>query len=55
MINADTLRFDAVVAPVVVIGTLVGRRLLHALSDRLFHTLILILAAASGLQLLFLP
>ena len=53
MITAHTLRFDLIVALAVVAGALAGRRLLHALSDRLFHTLILILAAASGLQLLF--
>ena len=53
MITRETLRFDLLVAAAVVAGAFAGRRLLGALSDRLFHTLILILAALSGLQLLF--
>ena len=53
MINAGTLKFDLLVAPAALAGAFAGRRLLHALSDRAFHTLVLLLAVAAGLRLLF--
>ena len=52
MITADTLRFDLLVAPAAALGCLLGRRLLQYLSDRAFHTLVLLLAAAAGLRLI---
>lgn len=53
MIRPDTLKFDLLVAPAALAGAFAGRRLLHALSDKAFHTLVLILAVAAGLRLLF--
>lgn len=53
MITAETLRFDLWMLVPALAGGLVGRRLLHALSDRAFHVLILLLAAAAGLRLVW--
>lgn len=51
MINTNTLRFDLFMAPCVIAGALIGRKVLHAMSDRVFHTLVLLLSAAAGLRL----
>ena len=53
MINADTLRLDLALLPLVLAGAFIGRRLLPAIPLALFERLILILAALGALRLLF--
>jgi hypothetical protein len=51
MITADTLAFDLGMVPLVVAGALVGKRLLKILPQKLFHSLVLILAALAALRM----
>ena len=52
LITADTLRFDALMLPFVLVGGLVGRWLLPRIPQKLFETLVLVLAALAALRLL---
>jgi uncharacterized membrane protein YfcA len=51
LIRPDTLMLNLVLAPAVVIGLLVGRKLVHYVPQRLFDTLLLTFAAIAGLKL----
>lgn len=53
MITADTLRFNALMLPALVAGGVAGRALLHVISDRVFQTLVMALAAVAALKLLW--
>lgn len=53
MINADTLRLDLLLLPLVLAGTFIGRRLLPVIPLALFERLILLLAALGAIRLLF--
>ncbi len=53
MITTETLRLDLFLVPVVMLGALVGVRLLRRIPQRLFTTLVLLLAGLAGLRLLF--
>ena len=53
MITAETLRFDLKVAPALLVGCAAGRLLLHLLPEKLFQALIMVLAAAAALHLLW--
>lgn len=53
MISKDTLRFNAYVLPALVVGGIAGRLLLQKISDKVFQTLVLTLAAAAALKLLW--
>jgi uncharacterized membrane protein YfcA len=52
MIGVDTLQFFAWMLPFVIAGTFVGRRLLTALSQKIFNFLVLLFAGLSSLVLL---
>jgi uncharacterized membrane protein YfcA len=51
MITPGTLRFDLVVIPAVVVGALLGKRLFLIVPQRLFNSLVLILAGAAALRM----
>lgn len=53
MIGLGTLRFFAYMLPFVIVGTFIGRRLLTALSQKLFNYLVLFFAGLSSVLLLF--
>ncbi len=53
LINAWSLQLNLVLAPAVLIGTLVGRRLLVKINQRVFENLALALSALAGAKLLF--
>jgi uncharacterized membrane protein YfcA len=52
LIHPDTLAFNAVLSPLIPLGMLLGRWLVHRLPQRLFDTVLLILAAIAALQLM---
>jgi uncharacterized membrane protein YfcA len=52
MIGVDTLQFFAYMLPFVILGTFFGRRLLKALSQKIFNYLVLLFAGLSSLGLL---
>ena len=52
MISLETLRFNLVVAPLIICGALVGKRVLRWISQQLFNQLLLILAGLAALRLL---
>jgi len=52
MIGLETLQFFAYMLPFVIVGTFFGRRLLTALSQKLFDYLVLIFAGVSSVLLL---
>ena len=54
MIGLDTLKFFAWMLPFILIGTVLGRKLLTVLSQKIFNYLVLFFAALSSLWLLFL-
>ena len=54
IITAETLGFDAAVAPAIVIGALVGRFALPSIPVKTFNAAILILAAIGALRLILL-
>jgi hypothetical protein len=54
MIDLDTLQFFAWMLPFILIGTVLGRKLLTVLSQKIFNYLVLFFAALSSLWLLFL-
>jgi len=51
LMNRQTLQVDALVAPLVVVGALVGVTVLRRLPQVAFDVLVLVLAAAAGLRL----
>lgn len=53
LINASSFSLNLLLAPVVLAGGLLGRRILVRLNQRLFENLALGLSAAAGLKLLF--
>ena len=52
LINATSFKFNLMLAPVVLIGGLIGRKLLTKINQRWFENLALGLSAAAGLKLL---
>ena len=52
MITPQTLQFDLVLLPVVVGGALAGAWLLRHIPQRLFNTLVLLLAGVAAVRLL---
>lgn len=53
MINSETLQFDSMVIPLIVIGALAGRWVFRKTSPALFNSIVLILAAVAAIRLLF--
>jgi len=53
MINSETLQFDSMVIPLIVIGALSGRWIFRKTSPALFNSIVLILAAVAAIRLLF--
>ena len=53
MISADSLRFDLILLPVLAVGGIIGRLLLNKISDRLFQAMVMLLAAAAAVKLLW--
>lgn len=53
LITVDTLRFDALMVPMVAVGGLFGRWLLPRIPQKLFELLVLVLATAAALRLLW--
>lgn len=53
MITASSLKFDAAMIPLILLGAWIGTVLLRRLSDRWFYTLVVILSAIGGLRLLW--
>ena len=51
MITADTLAFDLIVIPMVVVGALLGRGAFEIIPQKLFNALVLILAALAALRM----
>ena len=52
LIHPHTLAINALLAPAVVLGLLLGRRLVHHVPQKLFDSLLLIFAAAAALRML---
>ena len=52
MITAKTLHFDLLMLPALVMGGIIGRGLLHLISDRVFLLLVMLLAAVAAVKLL---
>lgn len=53
LITMDSFGFNLLLAPAVILGALLGRRLLPKINQRLFENLALGLSAVAGLRLLF--
>ena len=53
LINAESLKLDTCLFPVIIIGAVVGIVLLKRIPQKLFRIIVLILAAAAALKLLF--
>jgi uncharacterized membrane protein YfcA len=51
MITPGTLGFDAVMVPTVVVGALVGKRLFLVIPQKVFNSLVLVLAAVAALRM----
>ncbi|MFM1561588.1 MAG: sulfite exporter TauE/SafE family protein [Roseibacillus sp.] len=52
-INSESLLFNAKLAPVILLGILIGRRFVHAVSQRVFEWLVIIFAIIAGGRLVF--
>jgi Sulfite exporter TauE/SafE. len=52
LISLDSLRLDLLLAPAVIVGALVGRRLARQMNQRLFDRLVLTLTIVSATYLL---
>ena len=50
-INAESLVFNAKLVPVILVGVLLGRRLVQAVSQRVFEWLVIVFAIVAGLRL----
>lgn len=55
LITWDSLRFDLLLAPLVLAGALLGRWLLRRIHQRVFELMVLLLALVGGLRLLMSP
>jgi uncharacterized membrane protein YfcA len=53
LINAESLRLNALLIPVVFVGALIGRWILHRVNQSLFETIALVLGILAGLKLLW--
>ena len=53
LITAESFGFNLMLAPVVFLGAILGRKLLPKMNQRLFENLALGLSAAAGIRLLF--
>ena len=53
LIHTDVLLFDAVLIPLIPIGSFLGKWMHHRVSERLFNRVILVLTLISGVQLIF--
>ena len=53
LINAESFKLNLLLAPAVLVGALVGKKILAKLNQKLFENLALGLSAAAGLRLLF--
>jgi len=53
LINADSFKLNLLLAPAVLVGAFVGKKILVKLNQKLFENLALGLSAAAGLRLLF--
>jgi len=51
MITGDTLRFDLMAIPVIVIGAIAGKRILPLIPQKVFNSAVLILAAVAAIRL----
>lgn len=52
LIHLDTLTLNLLLAPAIVVGMLLGRKLVHRIPQRLFDTLLLVFAAVAALRLI---
>ena len=52
LINADSLRFDALLLPIVLAGAVAGRLLLRRVPQRLFEWITIVLAGAAAIRLI---
>lgn len=52
LIERDTLLFNAALAPLIVVGLLAGRWLVHRIPQRLFDSLLLLFAGVAALRLI---
>lgn len=52
LLTVDTLRFDALMLPFVILGGLLGRWLLPRIPQKLFEVLVLVLAALAAVRLI---
>ena len=50
--TTQTLKFDLLLVPVVVVGVLVGRRIFHIVPTQVFVVVVLVLAGAASIKLL---
>jgi uncharacterized protein len=53
LVTESSLHLNLILAPVVLVGCWVGRRVLHSLNQKQFEAVILVLTAAAGLHLIF--
>ena len=53
LINPDSLKFNLILLPLIVIGALAGVRLAKKVPEKIFNTLVQVLAAAMAVKLLF--
>jgi len=53
MVNANTLLFDLVMFPVIVIGAFIGKWLLPRISESIFNNIVMVLAGIAALKLIF--
>ena len=53
LINPDSLKLNALLLPALVVGILVGRRLIHLIPQRAFEILLYGFSAIAGIRLLF--
>jgi uncharacterized membrane protein YfcA len=52
MITRETLHFDLIMLPALIVGGLIGRVILHLIPDRAFMIIIMVLAAVAAVKLL---
>ncbi len=52
LIQPETLMFNALLAPAVVVGLLVGRRIVHRIPQRVFDWLLLVFTATAAVRLM---
>lgn len=52
-INRESLQLNAMTVPIILVGVLIGKRLVQAVSQRAFEWLVLVFAIFAGLRLMF--